>query len=270
MKKRIRLTESDLHRIIIEAINELDWKTYANASEKDKTNYTSEDEELIALELFKNLGYSEKDKWRVNHGDTFRQCLEKAHKIAIKKANKASHRRYKFQDAAKDKFNKDYGFEDETGSVTLGTGRWDGGGTSWNAYMMDRNGNINHSPKYFITNQEFYGQNGQHTPGKWCVGTVGWAGAVPCSPDFDTPEEAQAFADENNMSTKRTNPSNKLLSAYKKAREEVKKYDPYDGTSLSRNKPSYKYEKGNGWVFDDEVEKNFNEAITRAIHRVLR
>ena len=33
-KKRIRLTESDLHKLIKEAINELDWKTYANAANK--------------------------------------------------------------------------------------------------------------------------------------------------------------------------------------------------------------------------------------------
>lgn len=39
-KNRIRLTESDLHKIIKESVNkvltELDWKTYANASQKRK------------------------------------------------------------------------------------------------------------------------------------------------------------------------------------------------------------------------------------------
>ncbi len=46
MKQRIRLTEGDLHRMVRqcvnEALNELDWKTYANASEKARnrgTNY---------------------------------------------------------------------------------------------------------------------------------------------------------------------------------------------------------------------------------------
>ena len=38
MKRRIRLTESDLHNIIKESVNhilsELDWRTYDNASEK--------------------------------------------------------------------------------------------------------------------------------------------------------------------------------------------------------------------------------------------
>ena len=38
-KKLIRLTESDLHRIVRESVNkvltELDWKTYQNAAEKD-------------------------------------------------------------------------------------------------------------------------------------------------------------------------------------------------------------------------------------------
>lgn len=36
MSKVIRLTESDLHNMIKEAINELDWRTYASAAEKDK------------------------------------------------------------------------------------------------------------------------------------------------------------------------------------------------------------------------------------------
>ena len=40
MKQVIRLTESDLHRVIKESVNnilsELDWKTYANASQKRK------------------------------------------------------------------------------------------------------------------------------------------------------------------------------------------------------------------------------------------
>jgi len=40
MKQRIRLTESDLRNIVREAINELDWKTYANAANKSlKGNY---------------------------------------------------------------------------------------------------------------------------------------------------------------------------------------------------------------------------------------
>lgn len=41
-KNRIRLTESDLHRVIKESVkkvlNELDWKTYANAARKDIDN----------------------------------------------------------------------------------------------------------------------------------------------------------------------------------------------------------------------------------------
>lgn len=35
MSKVIRLTESDLHNMIKEAINELDWRTYASAAKKD-------------------------------------------------------------------------------------------------------------------------------------------------------------------------------------------------------------------------------------------
>ena len=44
-KKVIKLTESDLHKMIKEAINELDWKTYMNAAKarNDSGNYKSSD-----------------------------------------------------------------------------------------------------------------------------------------------------------------------------------------------------------------------------------
>ena len=38
MSKVIRLTESDLHNMIKEAINELDWRTYASAARKENDN----------------------------------------------------------------------------------------------------------------------------------------------------------------------------------------------------------------------------------------
>ena len=51
--------------------------------------------------------------------------------------------------------------------------------------------------QYFITDGQFFGQNGQHKPGKWCVGTVAWCGAIPYSKDFDTRDEAVAWFNEN-------------------------------------------------------------------------
>lgn len=43
MKNRIRLTESDLHKIVKESVNrmltELDWKTYASAAEKSANRF---------------------------------------------------------------------------------------------------------------------------------------------------------------------------------------------------------------------------------------
>jgi len=42
-KKLIRLTESDLHKIVKESVNkvltELDWKTYASAANKSNRRY---------------------------------------------------------------------------------------------------------------------------------------------------------------------------------------------------------------------------------------
>ncbi len=53
----------------------------------------------------------------------------------------------------------------------------------------------------FLSTKNFFGQNGSHTPGKWCWGTVIWCGAIPCSPDFDTDTEAIQWAAENGKIT---------------------------------------------------------------------
>ena len=86
-KRLIRLTESDLHNIVKEFVNkvltELDWKTYASASDKARergTNY-----------------------WR-SKGETNLQNL-------LRKATSSQHRADRFGDAAKDAFNRDYGYK---------------------------------------------------------------------------------------------------------------------------------------------------------------
>jgi hypothetical protein len=45
----------------------------------------------------------------------------------------------------------------------------------------------------FVTKDSFCGQNGNHIPGKWCIGTTTWCGAIPVSHDFDTRDEAVAW-----------------------------------------------------------------------------
>ena len=52
MKKRIRLTESDLHRIVNESVKsiltELDWRTYASAAMKArKRAYAAENDKNV-------------------------------------------------------------------------------------------------------------------------------------------------------------------------------------------------------------------------------
>ena len=47
----------------------------------------------------------------------------------------------------------------------------------------------------FVTDADLFGQNGEHEPGKWCVATVSWCGAIPISPDFETREQAQQWLD---------------------------------------------------------------------------
>ena len=85
MKQRIRLTESDLHRIVKESVNkvltELDWKTYQNAAKKAH---------LKALDDY-DYGMPNYDKDKSSE--------------YIRKSNN-------FSKAAEDSFNKEHGYDD--------------------------------------------------------------------------------------------------------------------------------------------------------------
>jgi hypothetical protein len=101
-KNTIRLTEEQLHQMVMESVNEvlteLDWKTYASAADKSLDRA--------------NSGY-----WRdkgVKFPDT------------VSKAADARYRSEKFGKAAKDAFNRDFGYkkgqswDDDYAKVELG------------------------------------------------------------------------------------------------------------------------------------------------------
>ena len=85
-KKIIRLTENDLHRVIKESVKqcltELDWKTYANAEKKARDRGT--------------------DYWR-EKGETFPNTVHKA----VGQRQRAE----RFGHAAKDAFDRDFGYQ---------------------------------------------------------------------------------------------------------------------------------------------------------------
>jgi hypothetical protein len=87
-KKLVKLTESDLHRIIKESINnvltELDWKTYANAEKKMRGERGDAD-------YWRNKGVRGFD--------------------SIRKAANARERAKRLGDAAKQSFDRDYGYQ---------------------------------------------------------------------------------------------------------------------------------------------------------------
>ena len=101
-KKLIRLTESDLHKIVKESVNkvltELDWKTYANAERAARGRDTS---------YWRERGYEPRHD-------------------AVSKAADSRFRAGRFANAAKDAFNRDYGYknghlwDDDYAEVKLG------------------------------------------------------------------------------------------------------------------------------------------------------
>ena len=87
-RNRVRLTESQLHNVIKESVkqvlSELDWKTYANAANKMRRER------------------GDADYWK-ERGEKFPNTISKA-------AN-ARHRAERLGQAAKDAFNRDYGYK---------------------------------------------------------------------------------------------------------------------------------------------------------------
>ena len=85
MKRTIRLTESDLHRIVKESVNklitELDWKTYQNAAKK------------AHLKALDDYGYGQPNYDKDKSSEYFRKSNE-------------------FSKAAEDAFNREYGYDD--------------------------------------------------------------------------------------------------------------------------------------------------------------
>lgn len=99
MKKRVRLTESDLHRIVKESVNkvltELDWKTYANAAKKSHER---------ALDIARKPENSNLFTYSYSNDD------EKTY-------NKNYKRSDDFTDAAKKAFDSKYGYNDGTTKI---------------------------------------------------------------------------------------------------------------------------------------------------------
>ena len=56
MKKTIQLKESDITRMVMEAVNELDWKTYQNATEKARLRGDDREDAFrgAAMDKFRN------------------------------------------------------------------------------------------------------------------------------------------------------------------------------------------------------------------------
>ncbi len=132
-KKLIRLTESDLHRIVKESVNkvltELDWKTYANAEKAARGRDTS---------YWREKGYEPRHD-------------------AIVKAADSRMRASRFADAAKDAFNRDYGYKNGE--------RWD------DDYAEAKFGGDFDSSQEFAPHAVGYRSKGWGNPKKYEFGT---------------------------------------------------------------------------------------------------
>ena len=171
MKKTIKLTEY-LSKIIKEALNELDWKTYANAAKKAERKWLDADTSDDGV----------------------------PHRI----------RYTKFDNAATDAFNKEYGYEDDDFSYEKGSG---------DSRTFTNKKRVGTYASPFGVNKRYWHDTYRND---------GY-------PDYPMNDNA--------------------ANALERGDNELSKY--YNG--------NYEYVKGKGWM-----DKNLNEAITRAIRKVLR
>lgn len=105
MKKIVRLTEGDLHRIIKESVNnmiqELNGSTYGNAARKSAERYNDYQRQIKDKDTFLNRLNPKKRREIQNLRDL---------------ANKEELRADRFSDAASDNFQREFGYsDDETG-----------------------------------------------------------------------------------------------------------------------------------------------------------
>lgn len=150
---------------------------------------------------------------------------------------------------------EEYGYGDETGKISANKFRTNGYNYDFNPTMVNNQGIEFGKPEYFISNKnDYYLKN--HEPGKWYVGTQYEDGdeVYPrmVSPNFDTYEEAAQFANDNGLSYDTGLPSEKLKSAYNKAKKEFHDFrtsyyvtHPYDKES------NYEYDNQKGWHLKD-------------------
>lgn len=193
---------------IRKVLSEIDWKTYANARDKQQVH--------------------KKRDWD---------------------------RKAAFNDMSAERFLDDYGYGDETGKISANKFRTNGYNYDFNPTMVNNQGIEFGNPEYFISNKnDYYLKN--HEPGKWYVGTQYEDGdeVYPrmVSPNFDTYEEAVRFANDNGLSYDTGLPSEKLKSAYDKAKKEFHDFrtsyyvaHPYDKES------NYEYDNQKGWHLKD-------------------
>lgn len=105
MKKTIRLTESDIRRMIMEAINELDWKTAVNAANISRNNTKSRLANTALRDIFHKPYYADKlisndDRGIKKDGDDYDKetirRMKQSHNLS-KLADKAIRDKFGFQ-----------------------------------------------------------------------------------------------------------------------------------------------------------------------------
>lgn len=147
MKKVLRLTESELHGLIKESVNnilqELDWRTYANAANKSakrKGEYDSKSNEHKPYDWMFGIGKKRNEKFK-------------------KLSDKENARTTRFANAANDAVKKDLGYKSKNGftfepSLNIGSSR-DNGKRVYprsNSYKYDDNDMQTFGNEHFVQN----------------------------------------------------------------------------------------------------------------------
>ena len=240
MKQTIRLTESDIRRMVMEAMNELDWKTYASAADK-----------------------------------TLRGSSRKLRKKPMGDINNRAH---KFARAAEDAFNRDYGYEEfkpsswyEMDSYLPPRYSYDDDGYEYD-HFHDWLKNTKGIDPSSLTSDEYdnwyntFLQGGDdldgNTEASMSVNNTqrGWDGDLYGDSFKDryefSPYKYTEYSNQENW-PEGAYPSDELILAKNRGNKEIRDF----------KNGRYDYEKGKGWINRND---KLNEAVTRAIRKYLK
>lgn len=244
-KNKVRLTESQLHRVIKESVkqvlSELDWKTYMNAARGRKAQ--SKDIRAEREKVFPRSRFASERNWADDSSDE----LEKYAQDAFQKQHGKNGKPYQYDGESSDYLGRNDYRDDDWGFET----RHNSGDKYWNGEEAERIGHYRYGNGFpHLKHGELHDDTFDFADG----GKKGWSGDQKRKHTMLYDKDGERYAPE--FSSVGNEVSMSKDKNYRKAMDDMAK----DMNAYYTGKANY--QKGKGWSLD--------ESIRRAIRKVLK